>query len=115
MRSVSLLGFLFLCSAGLFSQGKLPSTAGKDDVHLRANQMSRADNVINLSGDVVVSMNGITVFADEAQYDVATGDLMPQGHVRIHTEKLRNARVFRLDPGDTPLRMPDGPWRGESH
>ncbi|HTP86547.1 MAG TPA: hypothetical protein VMJ34_06360 [Bryobacteraceae bacterium] len=114
MRSVALLGLLLLGFSGVLGDEKPVTTAGVGDIRMRANQMTRTNDMLMLSGDVMVTMSGVTVYADQAQYDVATGDLMPQGHVRIHTERLRDPRAFQLDPSDTPLRMPDNsPWPGK--
>ncbi|MGA2184286.1 MAG: hypothetical protein ABSH47_14785 [Bryobacteraceae bacterium] len=105
------MGFLFLCSAGLFSQQKLPVTGQVDDIRFEAEQMTRGYAIITLKGNVQVTLNGVSVYADEAEYNMTTGDLMPQGHVRIRTRDIRSGKDQNNDPTDTPLRMPDSPWR----
>ena len=61
------LGFFFVCAAGVFAQEQLPATAQVDDVRLMADQITTAGGAMSLKGDVRVSLNGVTVYADEAR------------------------------------------------
>jgi lipopolysaccharide assembly outer membrane protein LptD (OstA) len=107
---VGLLGLLCLCFAGVSGQEKLPATAQVGEVRIMADQLNRTPDIITMKGNVRVTINGVTVYADEATLEIATGDLRPQGHVRISTREISSMKDPRMEPSDTPLRMPDGPW-----
>jgi len=109
MRLILLLGFLCICSFAAFSQTKPFYAEPTDDVSLQADQVTRtADLIVVMKGNVHVTMKGVTVYADEAEYNYLTGELTPAGHVRIKMQDTSVAKDRPTDhPTDMPLRMPD--------
>jgi lipopolysaccharide assembly outer membrane protein LptD (OstA) len=107
MRFIGLLGFLCLCSVVIFSQEKLSLAEPSADVHLQADQMTRtADLIITMKGNVRANIKGVTVYADEAEYNSVTGELTPKGHVRI---RMWDGKSANGEPVimDTPMpRLP---------
>lgn len=84
MRFVGLLGLLFFSAAGLFGQSF--------DVKYHADQITRNSNLtLSLKGDVRLTLNGVRVFADEAEFNYVTGELTPRGRVQIKTQKVADA------------------------
>jgi lipopolysaccharide assembly outer membrane protein LptD (OstA) len=111
MRLTLLLGFLCICSFGQTSPFYAEPT---DEVRLQAEQVTRtADLIVHMKGNVHVTMKGVTVYADEAEYNYVTGELTPQGHVRIKVSQSAKEQPAdpKENPTDTPLRMPDGTGR----
>jgi lipopolysaccharide assembly outer membrane protein LptD (OstA) len=108
MRLISLLGFLCLCSIAVFSQTKPFFAEPTDDVSLQADQVARtADLIVAMKGNVHVTMKGVTVYADEAEYNYVTGELTPSGHVRIKIQDTSHVQDRPADhPADTPLLIP---------
>jgi lipopolysaccharide assembly outer membrane protein LptD (OstA) len=112
MRLILLLGFLCICSFAAFSQTKPFYAEPTDDVSLQADQVTRtADLIVAMKGNVRVTMKGVTVYADEAEYNYVTGELTPSGHVRIKVKDSQSAKEQPVDPKenptDTPLLMPN--------
>jgi lipopolysaccharide assembly outer membrane protein LptD (OstA) len=88
---------------------EIPFAQPSDDVRLEAEHISRTgDLFIALKGNVHATIKGITVYADEAEYNCVTGELMPEGHVRIKVRESKGVTDRPADhPTDTPLRMPN--------
>ena len=112
MRLTLLLGFLYVCAIAVFSQTAPFYAEPSTDVRLEADQVTRlADLSVAMKGHVHVTMKGVTIDADEAEYNYVTGELTPSGHVRIKVRDSQSAKEHPVDPKenptDTPLLMPD--------
>jgi lipopolysaccharide assembly outer membrane protein LptD (OstA) len=112
MRLILLLGFLCLCSFAVFSQTAPFYAEPTGDVRLEADQVTRtADLIVAMKGHVHVTMKGVIIDADEAEYNYVTGELTPSGHVRIKVRDSQSAKEQPVDPKenptDTPLLMPN--------
>ena len=113
---LSLVLFILCSSPVAFGQAKPPLTERINDIQFMADQTDTDGVVFELNGNVSVILNGISVHADHAEYNTATGELTPSGHVRIQTRRIRTAPEQSVQqepsgPTDTPLRMPPSPWQ----
>ena len=110
MRFVGLLGLLFFSAAVFFGQ-ETGQSEQFGDVRVYAAQITRtSDFTMTMKGSVEVSLKGATVYADEAEYDLRSGELTPSGHVRIQVRQHSNAKA---QPG--VLMDPPMPSSSQGH
>jgi lipopolysaccharide assembly outer membrane protein LptD (OstA) len=65
----------------------------------------RDGGTIKLRGQVQIISAGVAVFADEADYDMLSGDLQARGHVHVVFQKsMPAAKIQDSNPEDTPVR-----------
>jgi len=112
---------LALGLASVVAETTPPATARVNDVRLTAEQISDDNGVLTLRGNVCVTFDSVFVYADEAVYDSSTGELTPQGHVRIQPRRHwpTSTHGFPADqpsgPTDMPLIVPPSPWGVQAH
>ena len=98
MRFIGFLGSLFFSLVGFFGQ-QTGQSEQFGDVRIQATQITRAgDFTMTMKGSVQVSLKGATVYADEAEYNPLTGELIPSGHVKIQVNASRGVAGVQMDP-----------------
>ncbi len=105
MRCLALAAIVSICASAVFGQEKQRPGAAADEITLMAQTEMKDGGTIKLRGHVQIISAGVTVFADEADYDPLTGDLQARGHVHIVFKRTTPiVKIQHPNPEDMPAR-----------
>jgi len=107
MRLFAITVFVGISTCLGLGQDKPQITGEPDQIRLLAEHEVRTGGALKLRGHVRVITSATILYADEADYDVLTGELEARGHVHIEFKKVRpSISIQNSTPDDIPLWSP---------